>query len=105
MVVSKIIRPVSLRILEIDRKKRAESDGELLMQVLHGGRAENNEESHPECGSLERDHFVGFSVFFIVIRFENHRIEEKRHQAKDQEEFDEKDHKILCMMLHARAGL
>src|SRR5678816_4724008 len=65
----------------------------LLMEVLHGGSAENNEESHPEGGTLEGDHLIGLAFFGLVIGFENHRIEEQGHEAEHEEELDEKNRK------------
>jgi hypothetical protein len=77
----------------------------LLMEVLHGGSAENNEESHPEGGTLEGDHLIGFAFFRLVISFENHCIEEERQQTQHEKELDEKDREVFGVMLDARAGL
>ena len=42
-------------------------DAGLLMQVLHGGGAENDEESHPQGGALEGDNLVGFSLIGFIV--------------------------------------
>jgi hypothetical protein len=55
------------------------SKSSLLVQVFHGGGTENNEESHPQSGSLERDGFIGlFLMLFLRIGFEDDCIEKER---------------------------
>src|SRR5215831_7492161 len=75
------------------------------MEVLHSGRTEDNEESHPQCGALKWNDFVGLALFGLVIGFENHRVEEKGDEAKHEEQLDEKDGEVFCVMLNAAAGL
>lgn len=75
------------------------------MEVLHSGRTEDNEKTHPQCGALERNDFVGLALFGFVIGFENYRIEEKGDEAKHEEQFDEKDDEVFRVMLNAATGL
>src|SRR5215831_7183817 len=75
------------------------------MEVLHSGRTEDNEESHPQCGTLKWNDFVGLALFDLVIGFENHRIEEKGDEAKHEEQFDEKNGEVFRVMLNAATGL
>lgn len=42
-------------------------DAGLLMQVLHGGGAEDSEESHPEGGALEWNNLVGLSLLGLIV--------------------------------------
>lgn len=37
------------------------------MEMLHGGGAQNNEESHPEGRSLEGNGFIGVSLLSLII--------------------------------------
>src|SRR5215467_11863348 len=78
---------------------------ELLVQVLHRCCAQDDEEPHPQRGALKRNDFVGLALFGLVIGFKNHRIEEKGDEAKHEEQFDEKNGKVFCVMLNAATGL
>jgi hypothetical protein len=71
------------------------------MQVLHGRRTQDNEKPHPERGTLERNHLVGFPFFGLVVGFENHRIEEKGQKAEHEEELDKKDREVFGVVLNA----
>ena len=42
-------------------------DAGLLMQVLHGGGAEDDEEPHPPGGALEGNNLVGFSLIGFIV--------------------------------------
>lgn len=42
-------------------------DAGLLMQVFHGGGAEDSEESHPQGGALEGNNLVGLSLFGLIV--------------------------------------
>lgn len=39
----------------------------LLMQMFHGGRTQNDEESHPEGCSLEGNGLIGLSLLSLII--------------------------------------
>ncbi len=74
---------------------------ELLMQVLHGSGAEDDEKPHPEGGALERNHLVGFTFFRFIIGFEDLGVEKQRQQTEDEEELDKKNREVFCVVLHA----
>src|SRR5690242_10803156 len=86
--VSEVVPAVSVRIRST-----------LLMEVLHGSGAKNDEKSHPKSRPLKRNHFVGFTFFGVIIRFKNDRIEEEGQQAEHEEEFDKEHRKVLGVML------
>lgn len=56
----------------------------LLVQMLHGGGAQDNEKTHPERGPLKGNHFVGFAFFGVIVGFENDRIQEQSQQAQHE---------------------
>lgn len=78
----------------------------LLVEVLHRGGTENDEEADPERGPLEGDRFVGYFFIFIgIIGLEEHGIEEEREQAKDEKQLDKEDSQVFGMVLNPAAGL
>ena len=57
----------------------------LLVEMFHRSSTEEDEDADPERGSLKWDRFIGFrSLFFCVIGLEEHRVEEKREETKDE---------------------
>ena len=76
------------------------------MQVFHRGGTEDDEETDPQCGLLERDRLVGFFfAFFCVVGFEEHRVEEEREKTKDKKQLNKEDGQVLRMVLDPAAGL
>jgi hypothetical protein len=104
--VSEVIPRLSAEIRwKNDYSGQEEPKQGLLVQVLHRRCAENDEESHPQRGTLKGDDFVGFSLFGFIIGFENHGIQEQGQEAKNEEQFDEKDSEVFRVMLNTAAGL
>jgi hypothetical protein len=59
------------------------------MQMFHGSGAQDNEETHPECGALIRNGFIIFALFlFILIGFEDDGIQKECEQAQHQDQFN-----------------
>lgn len=57
----------------------------LLVEMFHRSSTEEDEDADPERGSLKWDRLIGFrSLFFCVIGLEEHRVEEKREEAKGE---------------------
>lgn len=75
------------------------------MQVLHCCRAEDDEESHPQGRALKGDGFVRFTLFGLVVGFEDHGIQEEGHQAENEEQLDEKDGEVFRVVLNTGTGL
>ncbi len=79
---------------------------ELLVEMIHRGGTEDDEEADPKCGSLEGDRFVGFFLaFFCVVGFEEHGIEEEREKTEDEKQLDKEDRQVFRMVLDPVAGL
>lgn len=79
---------------------------DLLVEMLHRGGTEEDEEADPERGSLEGDRFVGFSfAFFCVIGLEEHRVEEEREKAEDEKQLDKEDGQVFRMVLDPASRL
>ena len=77
----------------------------LLVQVFHGGGAQDDEEAHPQCGTLERNGFIRLAFLGMVVGFEDDGVEKQGEEPKDEQQLDTKDDQILGMVLHAGAGL
>jgi len=83
-----------------------EMECDLLVEMIHRGGTEDDEEADPKCGSLEGDRFVGFFfAFFCVVGFEEHRVEEEREKTEDEKQLDKEDGQVFCMVLDPAAGL
>jgi hypothetical protein len=79
---------------------------DLLVEMLHRGGTEEDEETDPERGSLKGDRFVGFSfAFFCVVRLEEHRVEEEREKAEDEKQLDKEDGQVFRMVLDPASRL
>ena len=79
---------------------------DLLVEMIHRGGTEDDEEADPKCGSLEGDRFVGFFfALFCVVGFEEHSIEEEREKTKDEKQLDKEDGQVFRMVLNPAAGL
>lgn len=62
----------------VHRRTFQEERNVLLVEMFHGGGAEDDEEAHPERGALKGNRLVVFAVFlFVLIRFEDDGIEEQ----------------------------
>ena len=73
--------------------------------MFQGCCAEDNEKSHPECGTLERDGFVRLVFVCLIVRFKDDGVEEQREKTEDKKQLDAEDDEIFGMMLHANTGL
>ena len=74
--------------------------------MFHCGGTENDEETDPQCGSLEGDRFVGFFfAFFCVVGFEEHRVEEEREKTEDEKQLDKEDGQVFRMVLDPASRL
>jgi hypothetical protein len=79
---------------------------DLLMEMTHCSGTEDDEETDPECGSLEGDRFVGFFfAFFCVVGFEDHSVEEEREKTENEKQLDKEDGQVFRMVLDPAAGL
>ena len=97
-----ILRDTAAR--ECGRRNCGEPD--LLVEMLHCGGTEEDEEADPERGSLKGDRFVGFfCVFFCIIGLEEHRVQKEREKTEDEKQLDKEDGQILRMVLNSAAGL
>lgn len=77
-----------------------------MMEMFHRSGTEQDEETDPERGSLERNRFVGFfSVFFWVIGLEEHRVQEEREKTEDEKQLHKKHSQIFSMVLNPTASL
>ena len=54
------------------------------MQMFHRGRAEDDEESHPQGGTLKRNDFVGFALVGLIVGFKDHGIEKECQETQHQ---------------------
>ena len=89
-----------------ERYGEPEMERNLLVEMFHRGGTENDEETDPERGSLERDRLVGFFfAFFCVVGFEEHRVEEEREKTEDKKQLDKEDGQVFRMVLDPAAGL
>ena len=75
------------------------------MQVFHRGGAEDDEETHPEGGPLERNGLVRLSFFRLVVSLEDDGIEKEGEETEDEKELNEEDGQVLGMVLDAASGL
>ncbi len=73
--------------------------------MLHGCSAEDDEETHPEGGSLERDGFIRFLLVRFVLRSKNNGVKEQREEAQHEKKFDHEDHEVFGVVLHPGTGL
>ena len=73
--------------------------------MLHGGGAEDDEETHPQSCTLERDDLVRLFLVGVIISAKDDGVQEQGEEAKYQQEFNHEDHEVLSMVLNARAGL
>ena len=88
------------------------SDGEsevgndLLMEMFHRSRTEEDEKADPKRGLLEGDRFVGlFFAFFCVIGLEEHAVEKEREKTEDKKQLDKKDGQVFRMVLDPASRL
>jgi hypothetical protein len=74
--------------------------------MFHRGGTEKDEETDPECSSLEGNRFVGcFFAFFCVIGLEEHRVQKEREKTEDEKQLDKEDGQVFRMVLDPAAGL
>src|SRR5579864_1484205 len=106
--VSEVIPRLSA---EIHRRKDYRGKGtkkgqsRLLVQVLHRCCAEDDEESHPQCGALKWDDFVRLALFCFIVGFEDHGIKEEGDEAENEEQLDEKDGQVFRVVLNPGTSL
>src|SRR5579884_324221 len=91
-------------------RKREDEPVALLVQVLHGGGAEDDEEADPQGRPLVGDRLVDLFLVFLVgfvarVGLKDNRVEEEGQETENEKELDEEDRQILCMVIDGLAGL
>lgn len=75
------------------------------MQVLHGGGAEDDEESHPKGGALEWDGLIGLSLIGLIICLKNDCVEEQSEKPQHEQQLNHEDHEVLGVVLDSVPSL
>ena len=95
-------KPVSQAFCGLQRHRREWSS---LMQILHGGSAEDDEESHPQGCTLERDDLVRLFLVGVIIGPKDDGVQKQGEQTQHQEQLNHEHHEVFGVVLHAGAGL
>ena len=75
------------------------------MQMLHGRRAEDDEETHPEGGPLEGDGFIRFLFVGFVLGSKDNGVKKQCEEAQNEKKFNHEDHEVLGVVFHPVAAL
>jgi hypothetical protein len=69
------------------------------VQVFHGSGAKDDEEPHPEGGSLKGNGFIVLSFGGLVVGFEDDRVEKEGKKTQYEKQLDHEHHEVFGMVL------
>ena len=79
---------------------------DLLVEVFHRSRTEDDQKTDPESGSLKGNCFIGlFFACFYVIGLEEHGIKEECEKTENEKQLDKEDDQVCRMVLDPASGL